>query len=116
MTLWTLLFENVNIIIRPKPNTKDVGTSTILPTNVRIPAALAAKPTSAEYVALKYLTDYKMIGANSALLRADTQIAVALELSQGITDAVTGIVNRLTVLGKDASGDTPDKSFHPKKK
>jgi hypothetical protein len=96
---------------RPKPNAKDLGASEILPSNVKTPV----QPGNPAYDAYKFLSDGRMITPKSPLLKADSQFLKAGELSRGVADAAAGISDKLTELGHDESGNTPDKSFHPKK-
>jgi len=56
-----------------------------------------------------------MIHADSPLLHADTTFVKASELSLGLAEMASGLTDKLTELGLDADGNTPDNSFHSKK-
>jgi hypothetical protein len=98
-------------VSRPGPGAKDLGKSIILPANTKIPVP-AGNPA---YGAYKYLVDGRMISQTSPLLKADNLDLKAGELSRGIAEAADGVGDKLTEMGKDAEGNTPDKSFHTKK-
>jgi hypothetical protein len=53
-----------------------------------------------------------MIWPGSPLLKADSQPVKGEELSRGISEMAAGLNNRLTELGLDAEGNTPDASSH----
>jgi hypothetical protein len=98
-------------VARPKPDAKDLGKSEILAANVKVPVS----PGSPAYAAFKFLSDGKMITPTSPLLKADNLPIKAGELSRGIAEAAVGVNDKLTEMGHDENGNTPDKSFHPKK-
>lgn len=96
---------------RPKPGAKDLAKSRAVPTGVVVPGPVS----NPAYASLKYLTEGHMIQPTSPLLKADTVFLKGVELSQGIAEAAAGLTDRLTELGLDADGSTPDASFHKKK-
>jgi hypothetical protein len=98
-------------VTRPKPDAKDLGKSVILAANVKVPVQ-AGSPAYASY---QYLAAGRMISPTSPLLRADNLPLKAAELSRGIAEAAAGVNDKLTEMGHDETGSTPDKSFHPKK-
>jgi len=98
-------------VTRPKPGSTDVGRSAIPPKGVS-PGVPTTHPA---YTALKFLTDNRMIHADSPLLHADTTFVKASELSLALAEMASGLTDKLTELGLDADGNTPDNSFHSKK-
>ena len=100
-------------VSRPNPGAKDLGKSVTLPTIVKIPQSVNA--SNPAYGALKYLTQGRMISADSPLIKADNVHTKAVELSHAIAQVVDGLADRMTELGLDEMGNTPDKSFHQSK-
>ncbi len=98
-------------VSRPKPDAKDLGKSDILASNVKAPVP----PGSPAYAAYKYLVDGRMISATSPLLKPDNLPVKAGELSRGIAEAAAGVNDKLSEMGHDEFGNTPDKSFKAKK-
>lgn len=97
--------------IKPAPGATDLGKSEFMPVKPKITIPVS----SPAYSSLKYLVDNKMINPTAPLLKADNTPVQASELSRGIAEVAAGVSNKLTELGHDAEGNTPDKSFHPKK-
>jgi len=98
-------------VARPKPDAKDLGKSEILPSNVKV----SVLPGSPAYAACKFLADGRMISPTSPLLKPDNLPVKAAELSRGIADVAAGVNDKLTAMGQDEQGNTPDKSFQNKK-
>jgi S-layer homology domain len=98
-------------VTRPAPGTKNLGKSTALADKVTIGVPVS----SPAYPALKYLADGRMIAMNSDLLKANTEFVKAAVLSRAIAQAAAGLVDRMTELGQDSDGNTPDSTFHNRK-
>lgn len=88
---------------------RNTGKSVLL-TSVTMPAG--QKGPAAE--ALAYLTKNRMLRAGSSLLKPDSQPVRAAELSRALADMAIGLNDRVTDLGLDANGETPDRTFHKK--
>ena len=95
---------------RPAPDAKDLAKSDVFPPKPKI----TLPKTHPAYAALTYLVDKNMVLPKSPLLTADDKPLVGGEMSRALADVVVGVTNRLTELGKDADGNTPDAGFHPK--
>ncbi len=95
---------------RPTPDAKDLAKSEVFPPKPKI----TLPKTHPAYAALTYLVDKNMVLPKSPLLAADDKLLSGGEMSRALAEMVVGVTNRLTELGKDADGNTPDASFHPK--
>ena len=95
---------------RSAPDAKSLGQSEAFPPKPKI----ALPKTHPAYAALTYLADNNMVLPKSPLLTADARPLLGGELSQAVADMVAGVTNRVTEVGKDADGSTPDASFHKK--
>ena len=91
-------------------NAKNLGQSEIFPPKPKI----ALPKTHPAYTALAYLVDNSMVLPKSPLLAADDKPLLGGELSRAVADMAVGVTNRLTEVGKDENGDSPDASFHKK--
>ncbi len=101
----------VAAVSRPQPGAKDLAKSNALPEKVTI----AIPKNAPAYSALQYLAAGRMIGPGSDLLTANTSLIQAAALSKGIAQVAAGLVDKMTELGLDSSGSTPDSSFHNRK-
>lgn len=97
---------------RPPKNSKDVGHSEAI-----LPAPkIKLSPAHPAYAALTYLARNRMVAPLSPLLKADNRTLRGEELSRALTDMISGLNDRLTEMGRDAQGNTPDASFHTHEK
>jgi hypothetical protein len=97
-----------NGITRAPANSRDTGKSEAFPPKPTIKLA-ASHPA---YAALTYMAAEHMIWPGSPLLAADSQPVKGMEVSRGLAEMSAGLNDRLTELGHDAEGNTPDPSFH----
>lgn len=72
------------------------------------PVTLSVSPDSPAYSALKYLAENRMVKPGSPLLKPDNSALAGRELSSALAELATGVTDRLTEVGKDADGNTPD--------
>ena len=96
---------------RADVKSKDTGKSVILPDAPKI--TVSAKNPA--YDSLTYLAKRRMIGPDSPLLTADDAPLMASELSGALAQMLVGLNDRLTDLGHDEKGDTPDHTSLSKK-
>jgi hypothetical protein len=103
----------LNGVPRPRPNSKDLSKSSVLPEVPRI----TLPATDPAYASLDYLAKKRMIWPGSPLLKPDNKPVQGTEVSRALAEIATGLTNLWTDLGKDENGETPDKSFRnrPKK-
>ena len=89
-------------------NSADAGRSIVLPKppNVALPRRHPA------YAAISYLLRRRMIAADSPLLNPTTAPITASQLQTALAQMLIGLNDRLTDLGHDKNGGTPDRSFH----
>lgn len=90
---------------------KDLAQSIVFPAKPKVTVSRANPAHSA----LVYLVNNNMIWPGSPLLKADSTPIRGAEMSRALAQMVTGLNNRLTSLGHDENGETPDKTFHPKR-
>jgi hypothetical protein len=100
-----------NGITRAPADSKDAGKSEALPDK----AVIKVASTHPAYASLTYLAEGHMIWPGSPLLVADNLPVKAAEMSRAISEMVVGVNNRLTSLGQNPDGSTPDASFQRKK-
>ncbi len=93
-----------NGLPRPKPGSKDLGKSVVLPPPVKV----TLPATHPAYAALTYLAANRMIWPGSPLLKADDKPVLGGEISVALSQMVAGLNDRMTELGQDEEGDTPD--------
>jgi hypothetical protein len=98
-------------VTRAPADSKDAGKSEILPDlgKPKLSSSQTANP------ALAYLAAHQEMFPKSPLLKAGSQTLTGAELSQAVSEMVVGLNDRLTSLGLDEKGDTPDKTFHKPK-
>jgi hypothetical protein len=99
-----------NGLPRPASDAKDLGKSITLKK-----VSVTVSRTNPAYDSLTYLADRRMIAPDSPLLKSDGRPVHGDELSRAITEMVVGLNDRLTPLGLDAEGNSPDASFHQKR-
>ena len=97
-----------NGLRRPGPQDKDLAKSIAFPD---IPEIKVAR-TNPAYSSLAYLANNHMVWGDSPLLHTGSQPLRGGEMAHALTEMITGVNNRLTPLGHDESGSTPDKTFH----
>ncbi len=90
---------------------KTVASSRSLPS----PPKITLTQGHPAYVSLNYLAAHRMLDAHSPLLHPEGGSLNAAEFSSVLARAAAGLVDRVTPLGLDENGSTPDKSFHPKR-
>lgn len=95
---------------RPVPDAKNLAQSEVFPPKPKI----TLPKTHPAHDALAYLVDNNMVLPKSPLLTADEKPLLGGELSRAAADMVVGVTNRLTEVGKDENGETPDAGFHKK--
>ncbi len=100
-----------NGLSRPPADANDLGKSDALPAKVNITTA----STNPAYSSLVYLAKNRMISSNSPLIKPDNLPLHGSELSVGLAEMITGLNDRMTKLGLEPDGSTPDASFHVKK-
>ena len=71
-------------------------------------------PAGPGHDALAYLAANRMIQPGSLLLKPNGDTVKGGELGKELTELTAGVVDRLTDLGKNADGSTPDDAFHKK--
>ena len=96
---------------RPALGAKNLGKSAILASKISI----GVPTTSPAYPALRYLADSRMIAPGADLLTADATLVKALAFSTGVAQMAAGLVDKMTELGQESDGSTPDASFHNRK-
>lgn len=96
---------------RAPTGSPDTGKSELVPPAPKIKIS----KNHAAYASLAYLAEHREIWPGSPLLSPSNQPVKGMELSRAVKELVIGLNNRLTALGLDASGSTPDASFHKKK-
>ncbi len=88
-----------------------IGKSEVLPdVTVTLPT------TSPGFAAVTYLAHNRMVKPGSPLLKADDGIVLGGDLSRALAELATGVTDRLTDLGKNADGSTPDDALRTPKK
>jgi hypothetical protein len=100
-----------NGLTRAPADSKDTGKSEALPAK----AVVKIASSNPAYASLTYLAERRMIWPGSPLLQADSQPVKGEEMSRALSEMAVGVANRLTSLGLNPDGSTPDASFHPKK-
>jgi hypothetical protein len=93
-----------NGIHRAPANGKDLAQSTAIPEK----ATVTVPRTHPAYTALVYLTSRRMVWPGSPFLKPDDRPATSGEVSRALAQMVTGLNDRLTELGHDSEGGTPD--------
>jgi hypothetical protein len=99
-----------NGLPRPDSHANDLGKS-LVPQKVTVTVSRA----NPAYESLTYLASHRMLTPNSPLLKADSAPLRGDELRRAVADMVVGLNDRLTPLGHDAEGNTPDATFHKKR-
>ena len=86
----------------------DNGKSIALPAppQVKLPRSAPA------FAAVSYLASRRMISADSPLLKPTNAPITAGQLRVALAQTLIGLNDRLTALGHDKDGGTPDHSFH----
>ncbi len=106
------LGDYINNGIHPaSPSAKDTNKSSVIPGVRKLPIPAH----SPYYSALRYLASNKMVWPGSVLLYANNTHVTAAQLSTALVEFTEGVNNRLTSLGLDKNGSTPDRTFHRKK-
>ncbi len=97
-----------NGLRRAAKNSADAGKSVVLPPppKVELPRRHPA------YAAVSYLAARRMISADSPLLKPKDAPLTAGVLRTALSQMLIGLTDRLTDLGHDKDGGTPDHSFH----
>ena len=101
----------VGAVSHPASGAKHLGESILLPQGVK-PGIVPGHPA---YQAVAYLTAGRMIASNSRFLKPDTSFVKSAELSDLLASMAIGVNDKITELGLDEVGSTPDKTFHNKK-
>lgn len=99
-----------NGVQRASAASKDRGKS------VKIPPKPALKLASAHpaYASVLYLATHRMLYSDSPFLAPDDKPVQASEAAKGLAQVLMGLVDANTDMGKDADGNTIDRSFHKK--
>jgi hypothetical protein len=100
-----------NGLHRAAPGAKDTAKSVALPPVAKVHVS----PRSPYYSALHYLAVNKMVWSGSVLLQVNNAHVTSAQLSEAVAEMAEGVTNRVTSLGFDKTGATPDKTFHPKR-
>jgi len=98
-------------VSHPTKSAKHLGESVLLPQGVK-PGIGPGHPA---YQAVAYLTAGRMIAGNSPFLKPDTSFVKSAELSDLLASMAIGVNDKITELGEEEGGGTPDKSFQTKK-
>lgn len=98
-------------VTRAPADAKDTNESEVLADigKPKLSSVQAASP------ALAYLAAHQEMFPKSPLLKPGDQPMTGTELSLAVSEMVIGLTNRLTSLGLDAEGNTPDASFRKSK-
>ncbi len=99
-----------NGVQRANPASKDRGKSIKIPAKPTI--KLAQKHPA--YPSVAYLASRRMLYNDSPFLNPDDKPVQASEAATGLAQVLIGLIDSNTDMGKDANGDTIDRSFHKK--
>jgi hypothetical protein len=100
-----------NGLPRPKPGSKDLGKSEALPPRATVTLAR----THPAYESLSYLAGNRMLWPNSPLLKPDDKPVPGRDLSTALAQLAVGLSDRMTELGLEPDGSTPDRTFQNKR-